>query len=76
MGSKESDILNKMVVATAFLLFDRKGPLRHELASEIIRRVFEIEFKDIPRLINSSEYVNFALEFWRCMCMARLKYGV
>ncbi len=74
MESKDKE--KKLVIAYAFLLFDRQGPLRPELISDIINEVFRIPFKDLPRFLSSSQYVNFALLFWKCMVQSRLKYGV
>lgn len=74
MVSEELD--KKIAIAHAFKLFDRCGPLRLELASDIIKKVFDIPFKDLPMYINTTQYVNFALKFWKCMCQARLERGI
>lgn len=72
----ESKDLEKITIAHAFVLFDKAGPLRSELASELIEECFCISFTDLPMFINTNEYIYFAKKFWECLCQSRFKYGI
>lgn len=83
MESSTDELEKKIVITYAHVLlkgYKYKWSLNYDAMVEIVDSIFKVPFEELPLHINyykptwrTTEMEN---TFWKCLCMARLHYGI